>query len=158
MNEDKRDELRHEGKQELKKEVIEREVERERDDRREKSQNTIGKKPLLLLLILALLGGGGYGIGKIGSTFMSSSGKIENKDGVLSQAAKVGEEVYITVRERAIELNGKIASLEEVIKYLDGLDKTKEVTLRDANAIKDTYESLVKVLNEKGLSIKRVME
>lgn len=111
---------------------------------------------ILVILLVALLGGMKLGLipggEMIGLTPENDNNVPESADS--REQDQVGEpKVYtIKVQETEVSLDGEVITIPDLETKMDMFRPEDEITLIDAQAIKATYESVLKALEERDLT------
>ncbi|GEM_PF-5138989 len=130
--------------------------------------------PLIGIAALLLLGGGGYGVMKLGEGTDSFGKKTVTSAGTSTQTSTESlrtnssvppvttipgsPEVYITVREDRFFIDDKEYTKDNFPQYLATLNKNTLFIIRDDNAIKKSFEDVMKTVKDNGFQFKIMTE
>ena len=100
--------------------------------------------------LLLLIGGGGFGLyeaGVIGEDWLNIMGGDEAVD-IIGETGVVN----LTISGAAISWNGETISRDELVKRVADLEEDATFTLTNDQAIKDTYEDVMRILEQNNLA------
>lgn len=121
---------------------------KEKQKKKSKWKKRFIKVVLLIILILIFLmwlntkGGSGFFWG-------STSGANDSTTLTSDASTDVAKgNINISIQETMIMINDESYTLDELEEFITTIDKESMITLIDANAIKATYEEVIRILNE----------
>lgn len=100
--------------------------------------------------LLLLIGGGGFGLyeaGVIGDDWLNVMGGDDAVD-IIGETGVVN----LTISGAAISWNGETISRDELVKRVADLEEDATFTLTNDQAIKDTYEDVMRILEQNNLA------
>lgn len=100
--------------------------------------------------LLLLIGGGGFGLyeaGVLGDDWLNTMGGDQSVD-IIGETGVVN----LTITGDEIFWNGDVISQDELVNRVSELEEDATFTLTDDQAIKATYEEVVRVLEHNELS------
>lgn len=100
--------------------------------------------------LLLLIGGGGFALyeaGVIGDDWLNVMGGDDAVD-IIGETGVVN----LTISGAAISWNGETISRDELVKRVADLEEDATFTLTNDQAIKDTYEDVMRILEQNNLA------
>lgn len=106
---------------------------------------------IIILLLLLLILGGGLKLGLIpgGEHIFGVDGIIPARtENVATDEAPPGKELMIVVKENTIQYNESLITLNELASLIEASAENDQFQVKDDQAIKQTFESVVELLKK----------